>query len=199
MNELNKSNAQLQYDEYLKEHIANVNKGYQWFKKYLPDLLSEIQYCSELMYFGELNEIIAMHDRSKYRNIPDADSYYELTVEYDPYVEYFYGMETTEEHKQLFDAAWLSHIHSNPHHWQHWVIPRDKVLAMPYVFIIEQILDWWSFSWKSNNLYEIFDWYDEHKSAMILHYSTRNKTEHILALMKDKLDELKEQKDANNC
>lgn len=50
------------------------------------------------------------------------------------------------------------------------------------------ICDWWSFSWNKGDLYEIFNWYEEHKDKMILHERTREKVEFILYKMKDKLD-----------
>ena len=49
--------------------------------------------------------------------------------------------------------------------------------------------DWWSFSWKTGNLYEIFDWYDTHKNRMILSEHTRELVEEILEKIKVKLDE----------
>lgn len=51
------------------------------------------------------------------------------------------------------------------------------------------ICDWWSFSWKSGNLYTIFDWYDEHKNYMILSDDTRKIVEDILSKIKEVLDE----------
>ena len=52
------------------------------------------------------------------------------------------------------------------------------------------ICDWWAFSWKSGNLYSIFDWYDNHKSKIILSKRTRNKVESILTQIRKKLDEV---------
>lgn len=60
---------------------------------------------------------------------------------------------------------------------------------------VEMICDWWAFSWKSGNLYEIFGWWDEHKEYMTLSPRTRNTVEAILAALKDTLDEMKEAKD----
>lgn len=179
------------YNEYLTTHINNVKKGYEWFKENLPHLLSEDNYIDELAYYGELDDIIAQHDRSKYIKVPDADNYYELTCEYDAYADYFYG-EQTPEVKECFDRAWLSHIHMNPHHWQHWMLQNDtdglRLLDMPYVFIVEMIADHWSFSWKSGNLYEIFDWYNSNRDKILLSDKTRKTYEKILFAIKDKLD-----------
>lgn len=97
---------------------------------------------------------------------------------------------------QDFNKAWLAHIHRNPHHWQHWVLINDDpklgeiVLDMPYEYIIEMICDWWAFSWSSGNLYEIFNWYNEHEEYMKLSEKTRKTVEDILDKIKKKLDDM---------
>ena len=185
-----------QYEEYLTTHIGNVKKAYEWLKENLPDVIAEDNCVGEVAYYGNLDEIIAKHDSSKYNKVPDRDCYYELCCEYDQYANYFYG-EKTAEVEQCFDLAWLSHIHHNPHHWQHWLLQNDdpkiglRVLDMPYVFIIECICDWWSFSWKQNKLDEIFNWYDTNKEGILLSDKTRKTLESILDKMKNKLEELK--------
>ena len=182
------------YEEYLTTLISNVNKAYQWLKENLPDVLTEDNYIDEVAYYGELDDIIARHDASKYCKTPDVDNYYELKCEYDAYADYFYG-EKTPEVEQKFDHAWLAHIHANPHHWQHWMLQNDdpdigmRVLDMPYVFIIECICDWWSFSWKQNKLDEVFTWYEKNKKGIILSDKTRKTIESILDKIKQKLEE----------
>ena len=182
-----------EYNAYLSQHIQNVKKGYAWLKSNLPEVVSEDNFIEDGAYFGELDEIIEQHDKSKYINIPSIEDYYELKIEFDPYAQYFYGTKKDEEVKLNFQRAWLSHIHQNPHHWQHWLLHNDTeglaILDMPYVFIIEMICDHWSFSWKNNNLYEIFDWYEKHKEEIIFSDKTRKTYEDILQLIKEKLDE----------
>ena len=183
-----------QYEKYLDEHIGNVQKGYQWMRENIPELLSENMYFEETAYYGELDDIIAQHDKSKRTMLPDADNYYELRCEYDAYANYFYGTQTPEV-KEAFNRAWLAHIHANPHHCQHWMLQNDEdgliLLDMPYVFVVEMISDWWAFSWKSNNLYEIFDWYDAHKNGILVSDKTRKTIDTLLGAMKKKLDEEK--------
>ena len=168
-----------EYDEYLYEHIAHVNNAYDWLRKHLADVAAPYGGFSSLLYFGQ-------HDESKYS--------YE---EYNAYDTYFYG-EKTKEVKENFNYAWLHHIHNNPHHWQYWVLVSDDpeegtiALDIPYKYAIEMICDWWSFSWKTGNLYEIFDWYESHKKRMILSKNTRELVEQILGQIKEKLDEQKD-------
>lgn len=167
-----------QYSNYLIKHKTNVCKGYEWIRENLPEvLLGKPNLEWQLQY---------AHDQSKY----DPE-------EYDAYDRYFYGGNRSYAVVQEFNMAWLRHIHQNPHHWQHWILINDDpnegeiVMDMPYIYIIEMICDWWAFSWAKNNLYEIFNWYDEHKAYMKLSDSTRKIVEDILAKIKTKLDENK--------
>ena len=167
----------IQYDNYLKQHIGNVGKGFDWINAHMPELLkgmgNEIEYQCK---FG--------HDQSKW----DSD-------EYHAYDAYFYGNNRSYQVVQDFNYAWLRHIHQNPHHWQHWVLINDdpnegeKLMDMPYNYIVEMICDWWAFSWAKENLYEIFKWYDDHKNYMKLSVKTRKTVEDILGKIKAKLDE----------
>ena len=159
----------IDYSNYIMEHVANVAKAYVWLRE--KEIISD-----------ELTTQINWHDVSKY-----------LKDEYDAYDNYFYGKKT-EKVKTEFNYAWLHHIHNNPHHWQHWVLVNDedgtKALEMPREYVIEMICDWWSFSHKTGNLYEIFDWYKSHKKNMILHENTKK-------LVKELLDRIKEELLAN--
>lgn len=160
------------YDYYLNQHRENVVKAFHWLEWNMPSVVQEL--ISE-----DVHEI-THHDKSK-----------DTMAEYKPYADYFYS-ERTEQVCAQFDYAWLHHVHNNAHHWQFWVVHDDegsvKAVPMHHRYIVEMICDWWSFSWSKGNLYEIFDWYEEHKDKMILHERTRNTVESILDNMKTKLD-----------
>ena len=151
-----------QYDQYLARHRANVKRGFDWLSENLPGLMTNTLTAGWNTEFA--------HDRSK--NEPD---------EYEAYDAYFYGNNRSYEVVQRYQRAWLLHIHRNPHHWQHWILIHDDmengeletVLEMPYDYIIEMICDWWSFSWQSGNLYEIFKWYEEHSKYIKLAQTTK--------------------------
>lgn len=169
-----------EYNEYLEDHIKNVKTAFEWMLINLTDLFKS--YDSD--YLGNLMiSQIDKHDKSKY--VPE---------EYDAYAEYFYGEEKTDDVEYEFNAAWLHHQHNNPHHWQHWVLREDDgntfAIEMPFEYVCEMIADWWAFSWKKNNLYEIFDWYEKNKGKQVLHDNTRAKVEEILEMIKIKLDEI---------
>lgn len=158
------------YDEYLYDHISGVRKAYEW--------LCEHEIIPKDTYLPNLNE----HDESK-----------RSEKEYKAYDDYFYGTRSAKV-VEAFNYAWLHHIHHNPHHWQYWVLQHDdepeEALEMPMEYVIEMICDWWSFSFKSKNLYEIFDWYEKH-NGMKLHEKTRKVVEDILGKIKIELDKEK--------
>lgn len=165
-----------EYDLYLEQHKGNVAKGFEWFRENLPEVLNGLDNLEW--------QVCIAHDQSKTE--PD---------EYEAYDKYFYGKNKSYQVMQDFNLAWLKHIHRNPHHWQHWILINDNpkegkiVLDMPKNYIIEMICDWWAFSWKAGNLFEIFKWYDEHKDYMKLSPKTRKTVEDILEQIKTKLSE----------
>lgn len=167
-----------EYDLYLEQHKANVTKGFYWIRDNLPELLIELP---DVDYE---HQICFAHDASK----AEWD-------EYEAYDRYFYGGNRSYHCVQEFNYAWLRHVHRNPHHWQYWILRQDDpdegeiILEMPYVYILEMICDWWAFSWKSDNLREIFKWWGEHKDYMKLGDKTRETVVDILEKIKAKLDE----------
>lgn len=166
-----------EYDKYIKEHKVAVMKAYTWLLDNYDDVL-------KISKYPNLKENLLNHDTSKYSD-----------EEYDAYDKYFYGGNRSYAVVEEFRRAWFHHIHVNPHHWQYWVLVNDDpkegtiALDMPDEYIIEMICDWWSFSWRSGDLTEIFKWYDDHKDSMILHERTRASVELILTMIKYKLDE----------
>lgn len=164
----------VQYDNYLTEHKENVAKGFRWLQENIPEVIED----------GFEWQICFNHDASK----TDPE-------EYDAYDAYFYGNNRSYSVVQNFKKAWLRHIHNNPHHWQHWILINDDpkegmvVIDMPYIYVVEMICDWWSFSWTKGDLNEIFGWYEDRKDYMKLSDNTRISVEYILGKMKDKLEE----------
>lgn len=161
------------YDDYLTSHIANVQKAADWILSRFPGIIDAEEEAA-------LRTNLLAHDNSKY-----------TTEEYDQYDQYFYGNRSFKVMKN-FNCAWLHHIHQNPHHWQYWILVHDdepeECLEMPGRYVLEMIADWWSFSWKSGKLWQIFNWYKAHYN-MRLHPKTRAKVEEILDKMRDKLIE----------
>jgi len=168
----------IEYDGYLVDHITNVQKGLIWMANNIPEIASQ----------GDISEALRLaadHDQSKWS-----------AEEYDAYDDYFYGGNRSHQVVEDFNRAWLHHIHHNPHHWQYWVLIEDdpengeklKPIEMPVPYILEMIADWWSFSWKSGNLKEMFDWYREHRSKQIMGLKTRAYVDRVLLDIHDCLD-----------
>lgn len=172
------------YDEYLEDHIENVKKAFNWMID------------QGVLDFLDLNDdkiekylkVVYDHDHTKCW----AD-------EYEAYDRYFYPDEYEDnppfsQRVEEYHRAWLEHIHRNPHHWQHWVLINDNgsftALPMPEVYVIEMICDWWSFSWKKGNLYEIFDWVDENSPRILLANETIRLVEKILNRIRFRLNVL---------
>lgn len=155
----------VEYDKILEDHSKNVRKAYYWIKKSLPEILIDTpQVDYELM--------ILLHDDTK--TIPS---------QYKAYDEWLFGKRTAKVESD-FKYAKMEHIQMNGHHWQHWIyIDGDgkiQALDMPYEFIIEMICDWWSFSWQSGDLFDIFDWYEDNKKKIKFSRNTRKTVEDIL-------------------
>lgn len=173
-----------EYDLYLQDHRDSVKKAFEFIRDRIPSLIPEGQ---ELIL---TQQICFDHDRSK--NNED---------ECEPYDGYFYGKNRSYQVIQDYEYAWLLHIHRNPHHWQYWILNHDDpdeaetIMDMPENCILEMICDWWSFSWRSENLYEIFDWYDKNGPYMKLSRKTRKSVEIILEKIRKVLDELDNDKD----
>jgi hypothetical protein len=158
------------YNEYLDGHIDAVVKAAIWMETHISAVEDIGDVGARLFLYNAAN-----HDQSKYDE-----------AEYGPYDAYFYG----ERDEEAFNYAWLHHIHNNPHHWQHWLLVSDDgnpcdagkltALEMPKAFALEMVADWWSFSWRSGNLEEVFDWYEDHKDNIILHPKTREFVESVL-------------------
>lgn len=163
------------YSKYLEDHIASVDHACDWI----------FQHCDR----GELEAILPGLEQKRI-NFKNHDASKYTVEEYGPYDAYFYGKaENREEVKDRFNYAWLHHIHNNPHHWQYWILHNDDresgliALEMPDRFILEMICDWWSFSWRKGNLWELWNWWTANCDYIILGEKTRRKVIELLDLL----------------
>ena len=167
-----------EYDRYLRQHRESVAEAFHWIQENIPEVLKEPE-----KYHYE-HQICFDHDTSKDK----AD-------EYIPYDAYFYGGNRSYAVVENFKAAWLKHIHRNPHHWQHWILINDDpeegevIMDMPRNYIVEMICDWWAFSFIKGDLTEIFKLYEQHAGYMKLSHNTRVEVEAILGKIRGKLAE----------
>jgi hypothetical protein len=119
--------------KYIEEHKANVKKFADWLEARLPELFENI----DLDLFHEL---IAEHDDSKFSE-----------AEFEPYAQRWFG----DGKKSIaYEEAWKHHWTNNEHHPEFW-LGED----MPYIYILEMLCDWGSFSIKSGDMNELSDFY----------------------------------------
>lgn len=81
-----------------------------------------------------------------------------------------------------FQTAWLHHIHTNPHHWEHWVLRHHTgtvtVLRMPERYVREMAADWMGMGRFFGNTAS--EWYERNRDAMALHPQTRSRIETLI-------------------
>lgn len=117
---------ELEYKNYILNHIENIKKCFDIYNK---------QLCNQLEIDNmELYKLIIIHDQSKFSK-----------EEFNLYRQYFYPVANEIKNQDLFDIGWLMHQNSNKHHPEFWIMRNDNkttVLDMPNIYIAEMTLDW---------------------------------------------------------
>lgn len=122
---------------------------------------------------------LIIHDWSKF-----------TVAEWSPYVNRFYGprppvlASTGYMHQTgddaAFDAAWLHHWATNPHHWQYWLDQSEgNPTPMPETYVREMVADWYG-AGMAQGKPDIVGWYQANKHKMNLHEGTRMLAEKLL-------------------
>ena len=127
---------QEEYKNYIIEHKARVKQFAEWLRGELPEVFDGID-------FDDFNELIQEHDESKFSE-----------PEFEAYAQHFYGPNKNNKNDFEFDQAWIHHWTHNEHHPEFW-LGED----MPYIYILEMLCDWGSFSIKSSDFKELSDFY----------------------------------------
>lgn len=156
---------QEEYKKYILEHKERVQQFADWLKENLPELFDEI----DIELF---NDMIREHDESKFEE-----------EEFEPYAQHFYG---SKDNDFEYSEAWKHHWTHNEHHPEFW-LGED----MPYIYILEMLCDWGSFSIDKKDFHELINYYydqakdDEEKN---LSDNTKKIIEEILDKIKVILD-----------
>ena len=151
--------------KYIEEHKANVKKFSTWLEENLPELFEEID-------LDAFHEIIEEHDDSKFSE-----------EEFEPYAQKWFG---DKKKTPAYEEAWKHHWMNNEHHPEFW-LGED----MPYIYILEMLCDWGSFSIKSGDMTELSKFYydkakdDEEKN---ISDNTKKIIEEILSKINSMLD-----------
>jgi hypothetical protein len=135
LNMINEGGAdyQKEYKTYVEEHKDRVRQFAEWLRGKLPEVFDGVD-------FDLFNELIQEHDDSKFSE-----------EEFEPYAQYFYG---DKKNDFEYEEAWKHHWTHNEHHPEFW-LGED----MPYIYILEMICDWGSFSIASGNMRELSEFY----------------------------------------
>ena len=135
LNTINEGGAdyQKEYLEYINAHKARVEKFADWLKATCPEVFEGV----DLDVFMDL---IKEHDESKFSE-----------EEFEPYAQRWHG---DKKKTPEYEEAWKHHWMNNEHHPEYW-LGED----MPYIYILEMICDWGSFSIDKGDLKELSDFY----------------------------------------
>ena len=114
-----------------------------------------------------------------------------LPCEWFAYAENFYGTKKSGEIvKDRFNAAWLHHIHWNKHHWNYYVLVNEDgsrvAIPMPEKYVREMVADWFGAGRAIMHSWDISDWWEKHKSGIILHPQTQIRVEQLLGMKVEK-------------
>lgn len=135
LNMINEGGAdyQKEYRDYILAHQARVEKFADWLLEHCPEVLDEVD--PDVFW-----DLIAEHDESKFSE-----------EEFEPYAQKWFGdgIKTPE-----YEEAWKHHWMNNEHHPEYW-LGED----MPYIYILEMLCDWGSFSIDKGDLSELSDFY----------------------------------------
>lgn len=174
----NDAERKMEYNNYLKEHIRNVQRSFEQFL--LPVLQEDENITPDNIAI--IQDQIKQHDKSKYED-----------VEYEGYLQWFYPVNDDENNKDknMFNLAWNHHQHSNMHHPQYWLCIRDDgeqiILDMDFASIMEMLSDWHSFSLNDRNS-TAYNWYQNHKKTLLISDNTREIIEYYIEYLKEPLD-----------
>ena len=163
-----------EYKNYIIGHKQRVKEFADWLKENLPELFSEVD-------LEEFDELIVAHDESKFSE-----------EEFEAYAQHFYG---DKKDSKEFDEAWEHHYSNNKHHPEFW-----DGADMDYIYILEMLCDWGSFSIDKKDFSELSDYYyseaqdDEEKN---LSENTKATIEEIIEKINSIINSSAEEKEVN--
>ena len=119
--------------KYIEEHKERVQQFADWLKENCPEVFDSVD-------LDAFDEIIKEHDESKWSE-----------EEFEPYAQHFFG---DKKNDFEFNEAWKHHWMNNEHHPEFW-LGED----MPYIYILEMLCDWGSFSIEKKDFKELSNFY----------------------------------------
>lgn len=145
--------------------------------RYLDSLVLHIQSVRQAgQRLRVLPQLLEFHDQSKF-------SGYEFRAA----VDRFHGGDPEPD---AYAAAWLHHVHNNPHHWQHWMFPdgfspkgssvEAGVMEMPRQYALEMVADWMGSSMAYTGSWDMTKWLTENMGRIRLHSKTARAVREVL-------------------
>lgn len=131
---------QEKYKQYVIDHKKRVKQFADWMKENLPEVFSDIDYNVDI---DDFDELIREHDDSKFSE-----------EEFDAYARFWYNDSDHYDYDPEYETAWEHHWKNNEHHPEYW-LGRD----IPYIYILEMLCDWGSFSISEGNILELINYY----------------------------------------
>ena len=133
---------QEEYKEYIIAHKNRVKQFVDWLKENVPEVFTDID-------IEAFDDIIEEHDESKFGE-----------EEFEAYAQKFFGKHDINgrplEYIPGYDEAWKHHWTHNEHHPEFWLGEN-----MPYIYILEMLCDWGSFSIDKGDFRELSKYYYE--------------------------------------
>lgn len=124
---------QKEYLEYINAHKERVEEFASWLEENYPEVFEGVD--TDVFW-----DLIKEHDESKFSE-----------EEFEPYAQRWHG---DKKKTPEYEAAWKHHWMNNEHHPEYW-LGED----MPYIYILEMLCDWGSFSIASGDMKELSDFY----------------------------------------
>lgn len=136
--------------------------------EFAASLESHITYVREAgRQLGVEEWQLEQHDLSKWS-----------VLEFPAYARHFHGGGDPDG----FAVAWLHHIHSNPHHWQHWIYPdgftpkgssvENGVVEMPEHCALEMLADWMGAGRAYTGSWDMTEWLTKNIPKIRVHSNT---------------------------
>jgi hypothetical protein len=119
--------------DYINAHKERVEKFATWLLEACPELFEGVD---EEVFL----DLIKEHDESKFSE-----------EEFEPYAQKWFG---DGKKTREYELAWEHHYMNNEHHPEYW-----DGEDMPYIYILEMICDWGSFSIDKGDMNELSDFY----------------------------------------
>ena len=124
---------QKEYLEYINAHKERVEEFASWLEENCPEVFDGVD--TDVFW-----DLIKEHDESKFSE-----------EEFEPYAQRWHG---DKKKTPEYELAWEHHWQNNEHHPEYW-LGED----MPYIYILEMLCDWGSFSIDKGDLGELSDFY----------------------------------------